>query len=298
MPDERSSRIDSIFWGIFFLFLGVVLLLQALGALPWGLWFQLWRFWPVILIAIGLRFILHHWHPWLLGLIFLALLAGSLLLAMWRYGPGAPGTINQSYAQPLGGVQSLEVVTDFAAADISMSDLAAGASSLVEIHTNTVNAGTGLNASLQRRDGSARLRLSTWPIEDWGSHAARWEIGFNPDVTLDFTVRAGVSNLEMDLSALQVSDIQLDLDAGNYRIIMPDSGAVSAYIKADVANVEIQIPASMEAQISARNDITSFTIDGGRFPPDGDAYVSSGYAGASDKLELQIDADVSRINIW
>jgi hypothetical protein len=40
------------------LFLGIVFLLQALDVLPWGVWGTLWRFWPVLIIIIGLNILL------------------------------------------------------------------------------------------------------------------------------------------------------------------------------------------------------------------------------------------------
>jgi len=44
--------------GIILVFLGGVLLLQNFDVLPWGLWGMLWRFWPVLLVIIGLNIII------------------------------------------------------------------------------------------------------------------------------------------------------------------------------------------------------------------------------------------------
>lgn len=41
-------------WGLFLLFLGILFLLQTFNVLPWGLWGTLWRFWPVLIISVGL----------------------------------------------------------------------------------------------------------------------------------------------------------------------------------------------------------------------------------------------------
>ena len=74
------------FSGIILLFLGILFLLQTTGVLPWALWETLWRYWPIVLILIGLRILLRKMHPWLLGLITVVILAATLLLAIWQYG--------------------------------------------------------------------------------------------------------------------------------------------------------------------------------------------------------------------
>jgi len=72
-------------FGIFLLFLGIVLLLQTFQVLPWALWGVLWRFWPVLIIIIGLNILLRRYNPWLVSALVLALLVACLGLAIWQY---------------------------------------------------------------------------------------------------------------------------------------------------------------------------------------------------------------------
>jgi hypothetical protein len=39
--------------GLLLVAVGVLLLLQTIGVVPWGLWLELWRFWPVLLVVAG-----------------------------------------------------------------------------------------------------------------------------------------------------------------------------------------------------------------------------------------------------
>ena len=55
---SRNGAIwGQISWGILFAGFGVFLLLTTLGIIPATFWLALLPFWPVLLIAIGLRFI-------------------------------------------------------------------------------------------------------------------------------------------------------------------------------------------------------------------------------------------------
>lgn len=60
---------------------GVLVLMQNLGFLPFGFWWTLWRFWPVVLIVVGLDLLLGRRSP-VGGLVVLgltvALIAGVL----------------------------------------------------------------------------------------------------------------------------------------------------------------------------------------------------------------------------
>jgi len=54
--EERRGHHEgrSIFWGLFILFLGIVLFLSKLGLLPHGFWHEIAPFWPMLLILWGL----------------------------------------------------------------------------------------------------------------------------------------------------------------------------------------------------------------------------------------------------
>lgn len=42
-------------FGVMFLLSGVMLFLNVIGQVPWGVWNVIWKFWPVILIFIGIQ---------------------------------------------------------------------------------------------------------------------------------------------------------------------------------------------------------------------------------------------------
>ncbi len=84
-PKQREHHVPV--WGIYLLFLGVLFLLQTFEVLPWPLWGTLWRFWPVLIIIIGMGILLRHFNPWLVSLLILAILFACLGIAIWQYGP-------------------------------------------------------------------------------------------------------------------------------------------------------------------------------------------------------------------
>lgn len=64
---------------------GLMLLLRNFNVLPADLWRTLWRFWPVILLIIGVNIFLRG-RPWLAGFIILLLMLGTIGAAIWIAG--------------------------------------------------------------------------------------------------------------------------------------------------------------------------------------------------------------------
>ncbi|MBI4282928.1 MAG: hypothetical protein HY663_00490 [Chloroflexi bacterium] len=112
MVGKKSGGMAGIpIGGIFLVFSGVVLLLQTLNVLPWGLWGSLWRFWPVLIIILGLGILGRRLNVWLVSLVILALLGACLAIAIWQYGTSPPaGQTTSSYSKPIdtGGLQSTQ----------------------------------------------------------------------------------------------------------------------------------------------------------------------------------------------
>jgi hypothetical protein len=53
------SRGESLIWGLFVLLLGLVLLIGNLRP-EWHIWRNLWKFWPVILIVMGINALMRY----------------------------------------------------------------------------------------------------------------------------------------------------------------------------------------------------------------------------------------------
>jgi hypothetical protein len=96
-PDPGSARLEArrraykgISFGTTLICLGVVLLLNTLGRLGWGVWFDLLRLWPLLLISLGIRSIFVPTRLHLLAIIGpLLVVVGTVLTVSWYR--GAPG---------------------------------------------------------------------------------------------------------------------------------------------------------------------------------------------------------------
>jgi len=282
--------------GIFLLFLGIVFLLQTLNVLPWGLWGTLWRFWPVLIIAIGLGILLRRYNHWLVSMLILVLLFACLGVAIWQYGayPQA-GETARSYSEPLGSLEHARVQIDFNAGSLTVGSLASGSPNFVEVSGNR-----GMRVDFRSQGGEGILHLSTERAERrfWDEARTGGEARFARAIPLTVNLKSAASGIYLDLSALRVDELQMDIDVGNYIVQMPSSaGTIRAYIKVDLANLEVAIPEGVAARLKVDADLTAFEVDESRFPRRGDYYQSPGFEGTENRLELEIDCDLSRVQV-
>ncbi|MCL4384610.1 DUF5668 domain-containing protein [Patescibacteria group bacterium] len=56
--EERRAKSHDIVWAWVLIFAGITFLLNNTGVIPWAIWGELWRFWPILLVLGGLRLVL------------------------------------------------------------------------------------------------------------------------------------------------------------------------------------------------------------------------------------------------
>ncbi len=300
MSGEKPQRVVGVsIWGIFLLFLGIVFLLQTLNVLRWGLWGTLWRFWPVLIIVIGLGILLRRYNAWLVSLLVLAILGACLGVAIWQYSPSlSSGIVTKSYSEPLDSLERVQIEMDFSAGSITISSLPLGSPSLVEIDSEVRNNRETMSIDFIQQDGEGKLYLSTVNQRFWGEAGIRWEVRFTKSIPLAINIKSAASSMELDLSGLKVTELRLDVDAGNYIVTTPSTaGTIDIEIEANVANIEVTIPDGVAAKIQVDTNLSALDVDESRFPQQGDYYVSDNFNTAQNRVYLIIDCDVGRVQV-
>src|SRR4030042_6728840 len=65
--------------------LGAIFLLNNFGILPWDVWTSIWKFWPVLLILIGVEFFFGQAFSWRTFIILLLII--FLVPTLWAVNP-------------------------------------------------------------------------------------------------------------------------------------------------------------------------------------------------------------------
>lgn len=261
-----NMKRDSIFWGGVLILLGVLFFLQAQGLLKQGVF--TW-FWPFFLILLGGWIILGvYWRP----------LAGE----------------GESFSIALDGAKEAYIKFENGAGQI---DIRGGAP---ENELLNGSIGRGMDFSSHKVGDKLEAKVSAGPsiIPFIGPQGGIWKFRLNKNIPLSVRVDAGASQIEMDLSDLNVTRMRLETGASSTRLITPARGVSLFDINAGAATIDIRIPDGVAARIRVKEGATSLNIDSSRFSRlDGGMYQSSNYDQSPDRVEINVEAGLGAITI-
>ena len=290
---------------IILLILGIVLLLNTTDVVGWGIWLSLFRFWPLILVAVGLNIILGRRFPVVSALLVTLILCAGLGVAYVFDRNTEPGyfsrTSNHSWA--LGDTERLDMEIDFGAGSLAIDS---GVSTdAAHNGASAQNGGGYYGYSPIGTDGKVAVSLfprgprelrfthgGGWDIDIdlWGLFQrlgdVNWEVGVSPDVVVGLDIEAGAADIELDLSELTLETLDMDIGAADVNVVLP----------AHAGHTDVSIDAGA-AMITTDTAVTSIDVDTARFPMNDGVYRSSDYETALNRVEINIDAGVSSVSI-
>ncbi|MDO9332895.1 MAG: DUF5668 domain-containing protein [Dehalococcoidales bacterium] len=305
--EEPRGSHAAIVWGAFILFIGVVILLQATGVLEWRIWGTLWKFWPVLIIIMGLSFLLSSRRGWLMAVLTLAILGACLGISAFQYMPTLSHDVTlveQRFSYPVIGVERADARIDFSAGIMVVTDLQTDRRLLVEIddghdaQRKPQERLRTMEADFTREDGTVTINVKPINQRLWDDWFVRWDLRFNLQIPITLDILCDGSRANLALKDLKVEKLRLEMNVSTGWLMLPASaGDTVINIDMDVSNLEITVPEGVAVKIKADVNLSMFRIDTERFPRQGDYYISPDYASATNRIELNILCDVSRLTI-
>ena len=300
MDERRPRRID-ILGPVLLIAIGVILLLNTLGVLEWAVWWRLIRLWPVLLIAAGLDLLLGRRSAWgslLAAVLVLAVIGG----AVWLSVDGsleAQGLETRQVRQPLEGATEAEVLIDPGVGVLRLEALPEAADLIqgtIRLTANEEIAEEATTSGQQIRYELDSLKESwTVPLGGWNSQRI-WDLGLTPGAALDLEAHLGAGEAVLDLSGLDLSDLQVNVDVGRIEITLPAEGHFQALVEEGVGQLVILVPQGMELHIEGDLGLVVRNVPDGYQQGD-DTITSPGYAGAANRVELTVDQGLGQLEI-
>ncbi len=327
----------SWFGPILLISIGVYFLLQNLGLVSELNWVAALQLWPLLLIFAGINIIVRQ-APRPFG-SFLSLIVALLTVAIFgyvlfsdsetvfsRFGfQPATSTVQREPVAYAADVTQASVTIDFGApgADLyalnDSSNLIEGEVSYGnELIFETDASGDRATIRLGTQDsGGFFLNPATWFT--WGD-LTRWDLGLSPDVEMDLRLDVGSGSVDLDLSELQLTNLEVDGGSGSMTVVMPagnydagyDFGSGSINLTLPAAGrheidlnsgsgaVTIYLPAAMEARIELDSGSGSFSADS-RLDQTSDSDVqvweTDGYGDNANQVTLFIEQGSGSVRI-
>lgn len=295
--DGQRKRRTGIVLPSILILIGILLLLNNLGLVDWNVWGAIARFWPLILIAVGLELILGKRSiSGAVGLmIILVIVAGSALAFR---SPTSRGATRTRVEKPLSGATSAEIEIDMGVGALYLGSLA-NSSYLVSGTVETA-AGGWLTQDFSITGTKARLVLSEnrgFPFFSMGKQPAmKWDLALNEGIPMRLDIRTGVGETRIDLEHVLATDVELRTGVGKTDLTLPATGDVKAALSGGIGETVIHIPRGVAARIRTKTGIGAVQVYGD-YTRINSEYISSDFNTAKNRVDLEVKGGIGSIRI-
>jgi Domain of unknown function (DUF5668) len=264
-----------VFWPLLLIAVGLIFLLQNFGFISGVSWRAVASLWPLLLVLIGLDIAFARRWPLPTLAVEVAVIAAGLALV--AYSPNlSPGVF--VFGDGAGGGESDVTVPRGDATQLTLSlnggatqsyHVTGGAIALVEGHSEDADLRLRVTGTQGRPD--VRLdQASSGFFHPVG--AGDVQIRVASDVPTSLTVNVGAGDFDVDLSDVRVTDARVNVGASSMRFVVPTpSGDVAIRMNGGASNIIIVVPAGVEARIATTGGLLSLRSDNPRLGSAGSA---------------------------
>lgn len=301
-----------LFWGLFLISLGVIPLLVRAGYLDESTFAELWRFWPLILIVLGLALLLGRYRAGIIGVALAAIVAGTLVGGIAAAGVTAFPGISNCLPFDTDGTTVEESGTFDGPATISI-DLDCGQADL------TVVPGAGWSASAEIRGEAPRIDATGTELElrgpASGAHRQDWTITAGADQLDAINLTANAAGGTFQLAGASLSSVDADVNAADLRIDATDAtideldvgvnagsvritldGATTGSLQGNAASIELCVPPDANLVFDVQEQLTfSHDLEDRGLSEDGDTWTRDG-GGPTITLDIEGNAASFRLD--
>ena len=275
---------------------GVVLLMLNLGYGSWQMVTEVWKFWPILLVLLGLSLLWGGRIPYWLALVIVVALAGVVVFLFLK----TPGLLANRYdtevtigRQQYPGLSTGSVNIAFGGGRLTLGT-----------ETNEWLAGQfgnqGVSSRVKVQNGRLEAVLQN-PGKPWGfgpQSENRWNIGLSPDITWDLELNAGAVEGQLNLTHIPLKEVDLKLGAGDINLMMGDNGAKTR-VEAEAGAAQLTVMVAGDTGVSVKYDgvISQTNLKELGFKVVNGRYVSPNYDEAPSKIDIDLDMAVGEFRL-
>jgi len=237
--------------------------------------------------------------------------------------------LSDTFSEPLNGVTTAMIDINAGDGNLTIDPLIGGESLLASGTLQYLEKQGAPTRSLVSRDGQAALTLKgdgagrPWFRFPWAvcNGATEWQIHLNPMVLSDITAYSDGGNVKLNLAGMAVTRVSADTGGGNMDVILPDNtadlcvtaktgaGNVSVEMGSGITgsniinaisgagNVVVHLPSDVAARIYTATGLGKAIVDPRFSQVDENTYQSSGYDGATNKVEITLNSGAGNVSV-
>ncbi len=305
MSNRKTDR-SSIVLGTILVCLGILFLLNTFNLLSWRTWNIIIRFWPVILIIIGLNIILKRSRLWwlvplLIIILFLGLIFGfPRSMQPFNHFSDKEYSGNYSYSRDIEeDLDNLRVNINYKAGKFILKHTD-DERKLCNLDLMYTDSKPSLEYDYQKNSRGAQLSIGQNNKVRFNKTANNnvWDIKLSKKIPLFITLNAGAGKIDLDLSKLKVNELNVNSGVSDLRIDF-NNYSTESVINSGASNIKLYIPSRVAVKIT-----TSAVINNNNFQEAGliklssKLYQSENIGEAENRININISTSASNIQLF
>lgn len=272
------------------------------GVDPWPL---LSRYWPLLLVFLGLGKLWDHFRlrnrpeaaqgAWLSGGEIAVLLLLLLLGFGLSRGHGMRRDIHQVESVQRQGADSVRVQIEMSAGELK---LAGGATNLLEADFDYSEAEGKPRIAYDVTGSQGQLRLTqSGGSLHFGRTRNHWDLRLANDVPLELKIEMGAGQSDLRLRGLSLNKLDVEMGAGDLTVDLTGDWKknLDVTVQGGAGRATIRLPRNVGVRAHARGAMGAINVRGLR--REGDAYVNDAYGSSGVTLRVDIEGGVGEINL-
>ena len=296
--------------GLILIGIGLLFLLRNMGVIHWWTMGSLLRFWPLVLVVVGINIIFHN-HPVITTITWVAFFAIVVGFAItnptqppWNRMIGTPwnNVVHMNTSESVDLSVPMEPNLEKALLKLNTGamklKMEATDQELLVVKDFPFNPELRLNDKDNGRQ--KEISLSTSSVNFIGPNDEYREslIQVNKNVVWSLEAKLGAAASEMDLREVPFERINMEVGAGDFRLKLSQTDMDSQVnINAGASQVVLELPRDINARITAKNVLSQTSIDGRYWNQQGDEYTSMAFDPRKPVMEIDIKMGVGRLEI-
>jgi hypothetical protein len=294
-----------LFWGVFFLSIGLLFLLRNITGGP-VITADVYHIWPLIFVLFGAAHLTTNINAKYVLFGTAGLIAALSIYTVrsgpfhwnWHYRHDHPSNVGKSFDEPFHPeLKKVYVSLEGGAGEFTIEQLDSG-----QFHIAPID--SGMEFAVEKRIDGEEMHLNIRNESDNGSFSLKddWKYGLNIQLNAtphyDFNIQTGASSNNYDLSAFQIDKLSFEGGASStiLKLGQPGENEVKVHIQAGASSFKLLLPQGVAAKIKTETALSPVSVEGLEKIND-DLFQTSNYSSAEKKFVIEIEGGVMSLDI-
>jgi Toastrack DUF4097/LiaF transmembrane domain len=284
----------SLFWGVVVIGLGVIWLLSGLDVLTAHHLAMLTYVWPILLIGIGVDLLIGRRSPTVGGLV--GVVTVGLMIVFMLLGPAFGWTGNtelktDTFGTPVDAANSAQVSIDtggYSATIHALQSSSGPERPLVDAHVTYRGVVEFQSSGDAQKTVSIEPKGQRWWWQFLDLEGAEpWDIGLDPEIPMDLSVKSSSGSADVDLSGVVLTGLDIGMSSGDLQLALPALPDKRYETELHMSSGDMEVTAAAGAGMNMGVDMSSGDV---RVVLGEESDVTVRFDGSSGRFALELAA--------